>query len=282
VPEAQVAATQRYEIPSFAEEKVAPAVPIPAVPAESVPDAQNTGAEATPATPDAKPEEEVTPEQAAKRAGRRFERKLDRAYRDRAEAQARADLLEKRLTALEAPKTPEGEPTLDKYDYDPEKYATAKAEFAKTQAGKEIETKQRTEANQREYQRIVSGWEAKAERGADKYDDFHEKVGDLNLDSPVIASIMEAENGEDVAYYLVSNLKEAQRIAQLSPMAQVREIGKLEAKLLSTPDKPKSPSKAPAPITPLSGGATIATSEPSESDDYATWFKKRNKQVHGR
>ena len=257
-------------------------------PAESVPakDVQNTGEEATPAKTEGETvKEEVTPEQAAKREGRRFERKLDKAFRQRAEAQARADLLEKRLAELEkaqAPKAPEGEPKLEQFDFDPEKYATAKAEFAKTQAAKEYETKQRTEAQQQAHQRLISGWEEKAERGADKYDDWQEKVGELKLTAPFIAALMEADNGDDIAHYLGSNPKEANRIAQLPALSQIREIGKLEAKLLSEPVKPKAPSKAPAPITPLTGTATISTAAPSEDDDTETWIKKRQKQVHGK
>ena len=64
--------------------------------AESVPDAHNTEEQAPSTEPEAKPEE-VTPELAAKREGRRFERKLDKAYRAKAEQQARADILEKHV-----------------------------------------------------------------------------------------------------------------------------------------------------------------------------------------
>jgi hypothetical protein len=279
---------RRYEIPVLAEQTVETLAPAAA---ESVPNAQNTEAEAASDKPvvETPEKEEVTPEQAAKREkereGRRFGRKLDTAYRQRAEAQAKADLLEKRLAELEkpqAPKAPEGEPRLEQFDYDPEKYATAKAEFAKTQAAKDFETKQRTESQQKAHQKLVSDWETKAERGADKYDDWQDKVGELKPTAPFVAALMEADNAEDIAHYLGSNPKEAHRIASLSPMSQVREIGKLEAKLLSTPEKPKTPSKAPAPITPLTGTATIATDQPSDTDDYATWFKKRNKQAHGR
>ena len=271
----------RYEIPVLADQTVETIAV-----AEDAKPVQNTGAEATPATPEAKPEpEEVTPEQAAKREGRRFERKLDKAFRQRAEAQAKADILEKRLAELEkaqAPRATEGEPTLEKFDFDPEKYATAKAEYAKTQAAKDFETKQRTESQQKAHQKLISDWETKAERGADKYDDWTEKVGELKPTAPFVAALMEADNGDDIAHYLGSNPKEAQRISQLPPLSQVREIGKLEAKLLSTPEKPKTPSKAPAPITPLTGVAQIATEVPSEEDDMATWIKKRQKQVYGK
>ncbi len=274
-------AVKRFVIP----DEPAPTAPTPAPAASEATPAQNTGDQATPATPDAKPEEPLTPEQEAKRAGRRFERKLDKAYKARAEAQARAEFLQKELeTARQAsaPKAPDGEPRLEQFDFDPEKYAAAKAEFAKTQTAKDFETKQRQETMKAEHQRLVSSWEEKAERGADKYDDWQETVGELQLNSPFVAAIMEADNGDDIAHYLGKHAKDAQRIAALPPLSQAREIGKLEAKLLLEPVKPKTPSKAPAPITPLTGVAQVATDVPSEEDDMATWIKKRQRQVYGK
>jgi hypothetical protein len=272
---------RRFEIPD--DEIVDPA-------ASAQKPAQNNGAEATPATPEAKPEEkpegekpegEVTPEQAAKREGRRFERRLDKAYRQRAEALARAELLEKQLAEVRQPKAPEGAPKLEDFDYDPEKYAAAKADFAKSQAQKEFETKQREQVNKQAQAKLLTEWEEKVSRAEDKYDDFAEVVGDLQPTNPLISAIMEAENGEDIAYHLAKHPKEAQRIANLSPFSAAREIGKLEAKLASKPEKPQTPSKAPAPITPLSGAAPVRTDVPNENDDTADWIRKRSKQVHG-
>jgi len=260
--------------------------PAPEAPAEVVKD-QDTEEAAPSAEPEAKPEvKDLTPEQLAAKRDRRAQNKLEKAYRVRAEALAKADLLEKRLAELESKsvttKPQEGEPTLAQFDYDPEKYATAKAEFAKTQAAKEIEAKQRTESQQRAHQKLVSDWETKAERGADKYDDWQDVVGEIQPTAPFVAALMEADNGDDIAHYLGKHPSEAKKIAALSPMAQVREIGKLEAKLSSKSVEPKAPSKAPAPITPLTGAAPKTPDGPSEQDDTKDWIRKRQKQVHGR
>jgi hypothetical protein len=280
-PAAAPSAPRRYEIPAFADETVDAVTPAPA---EGVKPAQDTGDQATPPKTegDTPKEEVVTPEQAAKREGRRFERKLDKAYRQRAEAQARADLLEKRLAALEQPKAPEGEPKLEQFDYDPEKYAQAVAEFRLSKAEKERATKQREETIKQTQERLVSSWEEKAEKGLDKYADWNDVVGEIKPGTAMADAIMGAENGDDVAYYIGKHPKEMERIASLPWFSQIREIGKLEAKLLSTPEKPKAPSKAPAPITPLTGAASVASNEPSDQDDTATWIRKRNKQVHGK
>jgi len=254
------------------------------VPAESgAKPAQDTEEQAPSTKPEGdKPEEELTPEQAAKREGRRFERRLDKAYRKAAEAQARAELLEKQIEELKQPPAPEGRPTLEKFDYDPEKYATALADYEKKQAFKQFEEKQRTEAGKQAQQKLVSVWEEKVGRGEDKYDDFLNVVGDLQPTNPFITAIMEADNGEEIAYHLGKNPKEAKRIAELPPISQVREIGKLEIKLAAKPAEPKTPSKAPAPITPLTGTAPVVSDSPSDNDDTATWIKKRQKQIAAR
>ena len=279
-PEAVAVTTppvKRFEIP---EDKVE-------TPAESPPaETQNKGVEAPPATPEAKPEE-VTPEQAAKREGRRFERRLDKAYRARAEAEARAKVLEEEVARLKTPSTPQGErePKLEDFEYDPEKYAAAKADFAKKQATKEFETKQKSEVETQRRQKLTATWTEKVEAAGEKYDDFEEKVGDLQPTNPLLEAIIEADNGADIAYHLATNLKDAQRIASLSLTAALREIGKLEVKLAekaAKPEEPKAPSKAPAPITPLTGQAPMVTDQPTDQDDIRDWIRKRQKQVHGR
>ena len=264
----------------------APAAPPPAAapaPAEGAPPAAQNTAEQAPATA---PEGEApeTPEQAAKRQGRRFERKLDKAYRKAAEAEARAGLYEKQLAELRANSTQREDPGAPKLENfkDIEEYAAARAKHESEKAIKAHQDKQRSETWKQQQERLSKDWDSKTDRGTDKYDDFQDVVGDIKPTAPWAIAVMEAENGEDIAYHLGKNIKEAERISSLSPTAQIREIGKLEAKLAAEPAKPKTPSKAPAPITPLTGAAPVVTDVPSESDDTEAWIKKRNKQVHGK
>jgi hypothetical protein len=262
----------------------APAAPAPSAPAAveqaagGNDPAQNT-AESAPA---AKPEGEKPESQEAKAGKSRYERRLDRAYRKAAEEKARADFYAKQVEELRPKAAPEdpGAPRLENFD-DIEKYAAAKAKHESDRVLKEHTAKQHAETQKQAQTRLVEGWEAKADRASSKYDDFEEVVGDIKPTTPWAMAIMEADNGEDIAYHLGKNLKEAQRIAALPPLAQIREIGKLEAKLAAEPIKPKAPSKAPAPITPLSGNAPADNATPSEKDDIGDWMKKRSKQVHG-
>ena len=266
----------RYVLPAESE----PAKPAPSAAAEPV---QNTSTEAPEAQPEESDKPELTPEEAEKRReSRRFERRIDKLHRQAAEARARAELAEKTLRDRDAAAKPAepGRPTLEQFDYDPEKYAKALAEHEKKGAEKEWESKQRTAEQTKQRERLVSSWDEKVEKASDKFEDFNTVVGELQPTSPLITAIMESE--PDVAYYLGKHPKEAERIANLGPISQIREIGKLEAKLAAEPEKPKTPSKAPPPIKPLSGAGSTATDVPSETDDMGSWMKKRQRQVHGK
>lgn len=255
--------------------------PPPAAAAEA---AQNTEEQAPSAEPEGdKPEskEAETPEQAAKRQGRRFERKLDKAYRERAEALARAEHFEKQLNER-APQAQAdtGAPKLEQFDYDPEKYAKALAEHETKKAEKGWADTRRNEEARKKNEVLVSAWEEKSEKASDKYDDFATVVGELKPVNVLTAAVMKVD--ADVAYHLAKTPKEAERIANLDPVDQILEIGRLEAKLLAKPEKPKMPSKAPEPIKPLSGSGATVTDVPSEKDDMKDWMRKRQKQVHGK
>ena len=272
-----VAPKQRFELPPEQEdEPKAPEAPAAASTGE------NTGEQATPTKPEGeKPEtEKDDPE---KRGTRRFERRIQKAYQKMAEEKARADFLEKQLAEAKPKVVADPTaPTLEQHGFDPEKYAEAKAAYEKDKAVKEYQSKQREESQKQTFERVSTDWEVKVSKAEDKYEDFEEKVGKLDPRNPVVLSIMEADTGADIAYYLGTHVDEARKIFALSPSSAIREIGKLEARLSSTPEKPKAPSKAPAPITPITGTAPVATSEPSENDDIKDWIRKRQRQVHGK
>lgn len=261
----------------------APASPAPVVPAEgALPAAQDTAEQATAAKPEG--EKPDTDESTEKRNSRRFERRIDKLHRRAAEASARAEFFEKQFNEFKAktvtPSEDAGAPRLENFK-DIEEYAAAKAKHESDKAVKALETNQRTEAQKRAQAKLNEDWEAKTVRGSEEFDDFEEVVGEIKPTSPWSHAVMSVENGERVAYHLGKNLKEAQEIAGLPPVMQILRIGLLSAKLAAEPAKPKTPSKAPAPITPLKGDAPVVTAVPSEGDDMKSWMSKRQKQVHG-
>ena len=275
-----VAPKQRFELPPEPEQSKAPEAPA-AQPA-AAPTGENTGDQAPPAKPEGEKPDTEKDDPEKQRGQRRFERRIQKAYQKMAEEKARADFLEKQLAERTQKATVDtAAPTLEQHGFDPEKYAEAKAAYESDKRVKEFQSKQRDESQKQAIERISTDWEVKIAKAEDKYDDFEEKVGKLDPRNPVVMSIMEADNGADIAYHLGSHPDEAKKIFSLSPASAIREIGKLEARLSSTPEKPKTASKAPAPVTPLTGTAPVASSLPTEADDTANWIKKRQKQVHG-
>ena len=239
----------------------------PEAPAASSPTTQNP-AEQAPAKTEPAPGE----------GKNRLSRRLDKAWRERAEAQAKAEFFESRLKELEAKANPvksEGAPRLEDFS-DIQEYAKAFAEHEKQQTFKELSTRHQQQTQAQERAKLIAGWEQKASSA--KYDDFDEVVGDLQPTTPWAVAVMEADNGDEIAYYLGTHLDEAKAIAQLSPIGQARAIGKLEAKLAAEPPKPKPTSQAPAPISPVSGTSSGPAEKPPASD-FKAWLKHRNKEL---
>lgn len=118
--------------------------------------------------------------------------------------------------------------------------------------------------------------------GSEKYEDFDEVVSSQNV--PITKMIRDAildiddiDLQTEVSYYLGKNPKEVIALKRLSPIRQVMEIGKLEAKLSAKPVT-KRPSAAPKPVTPVSGGKTD-TSTITGDEDMKSFIAKRNKQL---
>ena len=249
-----------------------------------MPEAQVSSAEAPkePEKSEQAPESEApvkeptgeTPEKPPEKSGKnRFERRLDKAYRRAAEAEARAQLFERQLTDLRSPRD-DGAPKLEQFN-DIEKYADAKAKYESDKRVKQLQAEQATNLSKQALEKLVADWEDAA--GKAEPDDFDEVVGELKPETPLNIAIMESD--WRVAYHLGTHPDEVKRISGLTQIGQVRAIGKLEEKLLAEPEKPK-PSKAPAPIEPVTGNAeTSGEPDPSNAKKWIAW---RQKQVHKR
>jgi hypothetical protein len=265
--------TETLDIPVFTEQK-----PKAEVATEGD---QKTGEEAT-LPGDKKPV--TTDEQPEKPGKNRFARRLDAAYRKAAEAQGRADFLEKQLAEARQqspqPVAP-GEPRLEDFS-DIKKYAEAYAKWNTESVLKQQEQTRQVEATKTSQAKLVAEWEGKVKLGDEKYDDFDEIVGDLSPTTPWAMAVMSAENAHDVAYYLGTHLDEAKRIIALDPVSQIREVGGVSAKLLLQPPTPKASSKAPAPIAPVTGTSGGAKDIWDKDVPFKTFMKARQKQVHGR
>jgi len=141
----------------------------------------------------------------------------------------------------------------------------------------------------REQTKVLEGYNEREEVAREKFDDFEQVAYNPNLKiTQVMAqTIQSSDVGPEVAYYLGTNPKEAERISRLAPLLQAREIGKLEVKVSDAPPV-KRTSSAPAPISPVkapsSGGTVYDTTDPrsmkmSTSDWIAAERQRQIKQA---
>ena len=134
---------------------------------------------------------------------------------------------------------------------------------------------------------VAEAYNEREEKARDKYDDFEDVVYNpkLRITDVMAESIQSSDNGPDLAYWLGSNPKEAERIARLSPILQAKEIGKIEVRLADNPPVKKSTS-APTPISPVtarsSGSPSHDTTDPRSIKTMTTseWIEaERNRQI---
>ena len=114
---------------------------------------------------------------------------------------------------------------------------------------------------------VLESYHDLEEEARSKYDDFEQVAYNpkLPVTNVMAETIQSSEIGPELAYYLGSNPKEAERISRMTPLSQAKEIGKIEAKLVSAPPVKKTTS-APAPISPVtarsSGAPALDTTDP--------------------
>jgi len=120
---------------------------------------------------------------------------------------------------------------------------------------------------QKQRAQVEDAYAEREEEARNKYDDFEQVAYNpqLRVTDVMAETIKASDLGPDLAYWLGSNPKEAERISRLSPLLQAREIGKIEAKLGAEPPQKKTTS-APEPIRPVSARAVnpgvIDTTDP--------------------
>jgi len=157
------------------------------------------------------------------------------------------------------------------------------AEFIRAEADKLVQ--QREAAKQQS--QVLESYQEREEQARDKYDDFEQVAYNPNLPitNVMAETIQHSEIGPDLAYYLGSNPKDAERISRLSPYLQAKEIGKIEAKLADNPPVKKTTS-APAPISPVkarsNGAPSHDTTDPRSTKTMSTseWIEaERARQI---
>ena len=160
----------------------------------------------------------------------------------------------------------------------PEAYAEALA----YQRAEELIAKREAAKQQSQ---ILESYQEREDAIRDKYDDFEQVAYNpkLPITNVMAETIQSSEIGPELAYYLGTNPKDAERISRMTPFAQAKEIGKIEAKLSDNPPVKKTTS-APAPISPVtarsSGSPAFDTTDPRSTKTMtdSQWIEAERKR----
>ena len=188
--------------------------------------------------------------------GKRLAREQRKWERDQAQRQAETQIVRAAPTA-----------TVDQFE-SPEAYVEALA-YSKAE---ELISKREAAKQQ---SAVLESYQEREESAREKYSDFEQVAYNpkLPITNVMAETIQSSDIGAELAYYLGSNPKEADRISRMAPYAQAKEIGKIEAKLSDNPPVKKSTS-APAPISPVtarvSGNPSYDTTDPRSTKTMST------------
>jgi hypothetical protein len=245
-------------------------------------------------TQESAPEETTEPENTSekpKKSG--FQKRIDELVREREESRQEARFWAEQARAKETnqhnageskaePDQPKGPPKADDFD-NYEQYIDALTDYKTDQklqkfqeSQAEGQRKQQDELAQRRQSQQLND---RFTEGREKYQDFDlvARNPSVPITQEMAHAIADSELGADMAYHLGSNPEEAAKIANMQPQAQLRALGRLEARLESKPVETEA-SKAPEPITPVTKGAKAAVDPNKLPID--EWMKQRWKQVH--
>jgi hypothetical protein len=226
-----------------------------------------------PAEPVEKPTEDPIPKGVQKR--------IDRAVRQKYEAEARAKMLEERVAAMEARQAPQqqrqqddGKPTIDKFD-NFDDYVDAKADWKYEQREKERLAKEELQRVEHEQRQVHAGWNKRIAAATAEMPDFEEVLSssDIPMTKVMEYAIKRSDIGPKLAYYLANNPDEAEQLAEMDTEKVIRTLGRIEERLSNTKPVVQT-TNAPPPLKPI-GSKAVVTKDPGKMSDaeYAKWRK---------
>ncbi len=224
------------------------------------------------------------------------------ALRERDRQSYELERLNARLAEVEKAKQPEVAPqndfpTLEQFGYDEGKFnaavATHYAKLASEQARTAAQEQLRAEREQQSREQANKNWKTKEAEFLKSKPDYAQKVyRDPRDGGPIVTPhmgevMMASEHGPAIAYHLAENVEAAAAIAQLPPLEQARELGRIEERLVAA-RAPAKPAVSQAPPPPAKVDATEAPSnfkvDTADSDQLsdAEWTRRRNAQEQAR
>lgn len=191
-----------------------------------------------------------------------------------AAAEARAAEQEARLRALESAQKaraepekapdPTGRPDPTKFT-DAIEYAERLAEWTVAQKLAERDAEEARRRAETERTERINAYQKRLQDTRAELEDYDDIVGartDLVVSDAVRDAILESAWGPRIVYHLAQNPDEVGKLAQMSPLAANRYLGRLEASFERSAEPEKAPARqaapvkrsaAPEPINPLRG-----------------------------
>lgn len=233
-------------------------------------------------TEDSSDESEETEKPKKKKGG--FQKRIERYQKQMSAKDLEIQALMQELGKFKAEKpvekiekVVEGKPKPESFDTH-EEYIEALTDWKLETKEKETQTKLKLEKEKTQLLSKVDTFKQKIAEFSKTYSDFNEVVEDVEhipLSKDLRELILDSDLSAHLSYELAKNEDELVRINSLPPLAMAKEIGKLEDKISSKYDsspKEKKTTKAPAPLTPVSGSSKGSKS-PNEMSfqEYKAW-----------
>lgn len=108
------------------------------------------------------------------------------------------------------------------------------------------------------------------------WDEVMAEAADINANDAVIAEII--QSGPELKYFLCKNPDEVERLNKLGPLALAREVGRIESRFTTSPEKPPvKTTSAPAPPNPTGKSTATSSKDPGDMTptEYKAWRAKQ-------
>jgi len=235
----------------------------------------------------------ATDEAKEKKPNSKLERRFSEITKQREQARQEAqrereqrEALEIRLKELEAKVNPPAAQPEDELGEEPKpemfndmfEYARALAEYTADKKLMERDKEEQARQAKAEQEAKFQAWADRVNAAKNELPDFDDMVqsSDVRVSDPVRDAIIESEHGPKILYWLAENTDFAKKLADMSVVSAVREIGKIEARFEKAKDPEPKPvvgkSKAPAPINPLRGAVnTVDANMDADGNFHGTY-----------
>ena len=187
------------------------------------------------------------------------QKRINKITADKYAEKRRADAAQEELEALKAKQNPVkplgAVPALEDFDYDEEKHSAALVEYGAEKGRQETAKQQAASQAQAVQQDIQQNFANREAEYSANMPDYHESLANLpRFHDDTLQTILQLDNGPQMAHYLGKNLEVANQIATLPPMQAAIKLGEIRINLANTKPVTK-PSAAPAPVDTLTSGS---------------------------